>query len=430
MAFGHSSAGNAHRLRLAYVTAYDSTDITKWSGLGYHIARCLEDQGIELVRIGGLRRQLNPVNIAKYLWNTRVRGVRDHPHRDPGYLRHYGAQVERQLARAHTPSRPIDAIVVPGILPIAYCDTCLPIIVWTDCTFASLLDYYPAWTNLSARTIRDGHEADRRGLRRAQRLIFASDWAAESAILDYGCDPSLIRLVPLGANVDGGRTADEISRLADERLVRSEMRLLLAGVNWERKGCDFAIRVLMELRGRGVRARLDIVGCEAPRGTALPEGVQAHGYVSKSTASGRAAIDELYRKATAFILPTVAECFGVVFNEAASHGLPTFATATGGVPFIVRNGDTGFLFAPDRQPDEWAARIAALVRDPDEYRRMSLAALREYDERLNWASAGRAVARIVEEVVNGDSASPRREQRGEVEAVHRAVAVDVGGASR
>lgn len=78
----------------------------------------------------------------------------------------------------------IDAILVPGILPIAYLETDLPIIVWTDCTFASLLDYYAAWTHLSPRTIRDGHEADRRGLNRARTLVFASQWAAESAILD------------------------------------------------------------------------------------------------------------------------------------------------------------------------------------------------------------------------------------------------------
>lgn len=397
MTAGQSTAGTEDRLRIAYVTAYDSTDITRWSGLGYHIAKSLEDQGCELVRIGGLKRQLDPANIARYLWNTRVRGLRDHPHRDPGYLRHYARQVERRLADARKSGTAIDAILVPGILPIAYLETDLPIVVWTDCTFASLLNYYPAWTNLSARTLRDGHEADRRGLSRATRLVFASDWAAQSAVADYGCDPDRIRLVPLGANIDGGRTSDQICRLAESRLAQEEVRLLLAGVNWERKGCDFAVRVLAELRGLGFRASLDIVGCHAPPGTALPEGVRTHGFVPKSTAAGRSMIDRLFADATIFILPTVAECFGVVFNEAASHGLPTVATATGGVPFVVRDGTTGFLFAPDRPPADWAHRIASLMRDPAEYRRMSLAALREYDERLNWTAAGRAVARIVRE---------------------------------
>lgn len=385
----------ASPLRLAYVTVYDSNDVKQWSGTGFHIAKSLEDQGCELVRIGGLKRQLNPVNILRYLWNTRVRGLRDHPHRDPGYLRHYARQVERGLAQARASGKAIDAILVPGILPIAYLETDLPIIVWTDCTFASLLNYYAAWTNLSPRTIRDGHEADRHGLNRARTLIFTSQWAADSAVNDYGCDPGRIHLVPLGANIEGGRSQGDISKLADERLARGEVRMLLAGVNWERKGCDVAVRALEELRARGVNATLDIVGCHAPAGTALPEGVRTHGFLAKSSPEGRARIDAFFREASLFILPTRAECTAVVFNEAASYGLPVLSTLTGGVASIVRDGTSGVLFPLDSSPSMWADRIASLVRDPSMYRQMSLAALHEYDERLNWPAAGRAVAQIV-----------------------------------
>lgn len=384
-------------LRLAYVTVYDSSDVTQWSGLGLHIAESLEQQGCALVRIGGLKRQLNPVNIMTYLWNTRVRRLRDHPHRDPGYLRHYAEQVAQGLSTAHRSGQPVDAILVPGILPIAYLDTDLPIIVWTDCTFASLLNYYPAWTRLSSRTIRDGHEADRRGLSRARTLIFSSQWAADSAIRDYGCNPRRVHIVPLGANVEGGRSPDDVSRLVDRRLARRDVRLLLAGVNWERKGCDLAVRVLDELRARGVPASLDIVGCHAPTGTSLPEGVRTHGFVSKSTPEGRARIDAFFRGASLFILPTKAECTAVVFSEAASYGLPVLSTRTGGVASVVRDRTTGFLFSPDAGADVWADRIEDLMGDRAAYRRMSLSALHEYDTRLNWSAAGRAVTRIARE---------------------------------
>lgn len=392
---GSDRTERARALRLAYVTVYDSADVKQWSGTGFHIAKSLEDQGCELVRIGGLKRQLNPVNILRYLWNTRVRGLRDHPHRDPGYLRHYARQVQRGLARARQSGPPIDAILVPGILPIAYLETDIPIIVWTDCTFASLLNYYAAWTNLSPRTIRDGHEADRRGLNRARTLIFTSQWAADSAVRDYGCDPDRIHIVPLGANIEGGRSEGDILRLVDGRLAREEVRLLLAGVNWERKGCDIAVRVLAELRSRGIAASLDIVGCHPPDGVRLPDGVRTHGFISKSSAEGRASIQRFFEQASLFVLPTRAECLGIVFGEAASYGLPSLATDTGGIASVARDGVTGFLLAPGTDPALWADRIASLMRNPAEYRRMSLAALREYDDRLNWPAAGRAVAQIV-----------------------------------
>lgn len=391
-------------MKIAYVTSYDSLDVTKWSGTGYYISKSLEDQGVELVRIGGLQNQKHPVNIARYLWNTRVRGLRDHPYRDPSFLRYYAKQVSERLEQTRRSGPPIDAILVPGILPIAYLETDLPIVVWTDCTFASLLNYYEAWTNLSSRTIRDGHEADRRGLRRAEVLIFTSQWAADSAIHDYGCDPSRIHIVPLGANVEGGRTTSEIHRLTESRLAQTETKLLLSGVNWQRKGCAFAIRVLEALRARGISASLDIVGCHAPEGVGLPVGVRTHGFVSKSTVEGRSKLDKFFKEASFFILPTVAECMGVVFNEAASFGLPVFSTCTGGVASIVKDRQTGFLFPVQSDPSLWAERMASLLRNPDEYRRVSLAALHEYDQRLNWAAAGRQVASILSSRQTGSCA--------------------------
>jgi glycosyltransferase involved in cell wall biosynthesis len=44
-------------------------------------------------------------------------------------------------------------------------------------------------------------------------------------------------------------------------------------------------------------------------------------------------------------------------------GLPVVATAVGGVPEIVREGETGFLVAP-RDPAALAERVSRLLGDP------------------------------------------------------------------
>ncbi|WP_137463714.1 glycosyltransferase, partial [Escherichia coli] len=43
------------------------------------------------------------------------------------------------------------------------------------------------------------------------------------------------------------------------------------------------------------------------------------------------------------LLPTIADCYGMVFCEAAAFGLPVVATDTGGVSSIVINERTGIL---------------------------------------------------------------------------------------
>jgi hypothetical protein len=195
-------------IKLAYVSQYDATNIRSWSGTGYSIAQCLRDAGLDVSLVGPLKNQYHPVNIVRYLTYKHLFRKNDHPQRDPGFLRHFSRQAEHMLQ-----GRSVDLVFAPGSLPLCYLQTALPVALWTDCTFANLLDYYPKFSNLSARSIRDGHDAERRALTRCDLIIFSSQWAADSAIYDYGIDPVKIRLAPFGSNMPGERSPDFIERL-------------------------------------------------------------------------------------------------------------------------------------------------------------------------------------------------------------------------
>ena len=43
------------RLKIAYISIYDSTDVHKWSGLGYYIAKTLEKYVGDIDYIGNLK---------------------------------------------------------------------------------------------------------------------------------------------------------------------------------------------------------------------------------------------------------------------------------------------------------------------------------------------------------------------------------------
>jgi glycosyltransferase involved in cell wall biosynthesis len=65
-----------------------------------------------------------------------------------------------------------------------------------------------------------------------------------------------------------------------------------------------------------------------------------------------------------FVLPSVAEPFGLVLIEAMSLGKPTVAVAAGGPLEIVEEGQTGFL-VPPRDAKEMAAAIMRLLAEPE-----------------------------------------------------------------
>jgi glycosyltransferase involved in cell wall biosynthesis len=76
--------------------------------------------------------------------------------------------------------------------------------------------------------------------------------------------------------------------------------------------------------------------------------------------------------------------------EAAAFGLPAIASRVGGIPTILRDGQSGYMvetgMTVDRV-DQYATRIAALWQDRDRYERFAHQAREEFETRLNWAIA-------------------------------------------
>jgi glycosyltransferase involved in cell wall biosynthesis len=95
-------------------------------------------------------------------------------------------------------------------------------------------------------------------------------------------------------------------------------------------------------------------------------------------------MSEFYRKARFLVLPTA--CFEgcpLVISEAMNHGLPVVASRIGGLPELVEDGVTGFLFEPGNAA-ELAHKMRLLWDSPALCRQMGLAgrakAEREFGE--------------------------------------------------
>jgi glycosyltransferase involved in cell wall biosynthesis len=92
--------------------------------------------------------------------------------------------------------------------------------------------------------------------------------------------------------------------------------------------------------------------------------------------------------------PSSADAFPTALLEAMAAGVPVVATAVGGIPEIVDDGETGILLAPPPAPEAFARALETLLGDPERRARMGERGRARWEERFSaerWAQRLRAV---------------------------------------
>lgn len=370
-------------MKIAYVTIYDASDVHHWSGLGYYMANALISAGIELEYIGNLDEEHSLPSKVKARVYRHLSSKRYLRNREPHLLKAYAKQVGNAIRNSRA-----DIVFSPGSIPIAYLETDKPIVYWTDATFAGMVGFYSEFSNLCKESIRNGNRMEQEALSRCSYAIYASEWAANTAVENYRVDARKIKVVPLGANLSCSRTMSDIEEMIGHRDART-VKLLFCGVDWHRKGGDTVLKTAEMLSAEGIDVELDVVGCQPPG--PVPGFVRIHGFVSKKTAEGRQLLDRLFSRAHFLFVPSLAECYGLVFAEASSFGLPSIATDVGGIPTVVKNGINGQLFSLTDSAENYCSYIKDVMFSREQYRNLALSSFREYETRLNWSVAGRTI---------------------------------------
>jgi len=123
------------------------------------------------------------------------------------------------------------------------------------------------------------------------------------------------------------------------------------------------------LATEGTQATLTLVG-DGPDQQASADRARELGIEGRVCFLGeRDALPELLAPADVFLLTSREESFGLSALEAMSSGTPVVATAVGGVPEVVVDGETGLL-APADDLEAYAARLKELLFDRERARRM------------------------------------------------------------
>ncbi|TMD52505.1 MAG: glycosyltransferase family 4 protein [Chloroflexi bacterium] len=208
----------------------------------------------------------------------------------------------------------------------------VPIFYAIDCTPALLHGFGGLYSGVADPTSRKGRAAAsllRTFLRLCAGLLPWSAWAARSMIQDYGARPDRVEVIPPGI---------DLSRWSPRpRPASAPARLLFIGGDFERKGGP----LLLDLFRRRLRGECELV--MVTRAPIEPEaGIEVH----RDLNPGEPRLRDLYRSCDALVIPTLADCFSMAALEAMACGLPVVISAVGGIPEIVRDGQTGFLVTP------------------------------------------------------------------------------------
>jgi colanic acid/amylovoran biosynthesis glycosyltransferase len=156
----------------------------------------------------------------------------------------------------------------------------------------------------------------------------------------------------------------------------------------ERKGCDYLIRAMAEVKAQVPDAHLVLIGTGSQK-TELEQlsrdlnvGAQFLGRVSDGEKREWLSRARMFVGASITAADGDAEALGMVFAEAQATGLPVVSCYHGGIPEVVLDGKTGLL-APERDSHALAVHILRLLQDEAFWQACSTRAALWMEERFD-----------------------------------------------
>lgn len=291
------------------------------------------------------------------------------------------AKIFNKRIRKLIRNKSFDLLVAPAMsTAISYLKTDVPIIYISDTTFQLFYNCYDWFSDFVPFSIKEGNHIEKRAIQNASINIFSSAWACNSAINYYQAIKDKVYDIPFGANIDYVPDKSKALQKQNDGICR----LLFIGKEWDRKGGAIAVSTLLELEKLGVKSQLSILGCNPELEIEHPR-IQIFSYIDRTHERDRHIYHELLYTHHFLILPTRAECFGIVFCEANAYGLPAITTNTGGIPSVVIDGINGYKLPLSAEGSKYAKKIHFLFSDfKERYLPLVKSSRQYYDDRLNW----------------------------------------------
>ncbi|MFN0074185.1 MAG: glycogen synthase [Chloroflexota bacterium] len=258
---------------------------------------------------------------------------------------------------------------------------------------------------------------ERTAIEMADAIVGVSAETRTDVLRLFNVDPARVHVIHNGIDLNLYRPAESNAALAHYGIDQHRPYVLFVGRITRQKGIIHLVRAI-----RDIDPRAQVVLCAGAPDTA-EIGAEMHAAVAEVQASRsdviwiqgmvpRDDLIQLYTHAAVFCCPSIYEPFGIINLEAMACGTPVVASAVGGIPEVVVNGETGLLIPlqqyrespfepidPMKFSADLAAGINCLLDDALLRERMGAAGRRRVEERFSWTAIAERTAALYRSLV-------------------------------
>lgn len=241
-------------------------------------------------------------------------------------------------------------------------------------------------------------------LRRTDRVIAIAESEKMKMIEYLGLRDDQVSVIPNGVDPDefDAVAESEVKAFRDKRNFREEPIVLFVGRISKVKGPDILVDSAINLLKTGVNARFLVIGhSEDPELRAdLIERTSAAGLADRFSFEDlpRREVVTAFKACDIVVLPSRGEVFGIVLVEGMYCGKIVIGSDSGGIPEVIQDGETGFLFRNEDSKDLERVLRNAIV-NLSRFGEMGLAAKRSVLDKYTWKSSAEKLLRIYNELI-------------------------------
>ncbi|WP_128773116.1 glycogen synthase [Actinomyces oricola] len=267
--------------------------------------------------------------------------------------------------------------------------------------------------------------AEKTAYEAAAGIIAVSNGMRADILRSYpAVDPERVKVVHNGIDLAAWQrpTGAEADALAEETIKRlgidpDRPTVVFVGRITRQKGLPYLLRACEQLP-----AEVQVILCagapDTPEIKAEVEGLVARlrekrtGVVWVEEMLPRPQLIAVLSVSNVFVCPSVYEPLGIVNLEAMAVDLPVVGSATGGIPDVIVDGETGFLVPidqvqdgtgtpkdPDRFEADLAERLTTLVMDESRAKEMGIAARKRVEDHFAWSAIAERTMKVYDWVL-------------------------------
>lgn len=264
--------------------------------------------------------------------------------------------------------------------------------------------------------------AEKTAYENADGIIAVSGGMREDILRSYPkVDPARVHVVHNGIDVTAWKPNPSTDVHERYGIDPHAPTVIFVGRITRQKGLPFLLRALTAL-DHGVQVILCAGAPDTPEIAAEVEQLVAtlkserEGVFLISEMLPRHELTQLLSHATTFVCPSVYEPLGIVNLEAMACGIPVVGTATGGIPEVIVDGETGILVPIDQvndgtgapvNPDKFVGDLSdalnEILSNPQRARTWGAAAQKRARDHFSWESIADRTVEVYNAVLGADA---------------------------